>query len=120
VDGYLNGATVTCDVNENGFSDNGEMSTRTNSVGAFTFASACNNTLLATGGIDTSTDYGFSGAISAPAGSAFITPLTTLLAVSSLSSAQLAQALNLDAGVDVTAVDPMQNANVHRTTLAVQ
>lgn len=120
VDGYLHGASVTCDANENSMVDGGEMTVITNASGVFTFSSACDNTLLAVGGIDTSTDYGFSGVLSAPAGSAYVTPLTTLLAQSALTNAQLVESLGLATGVDVTQVDPMKDASVHRVTLAVQ
>lgn len=120
VDGYLSGATVTCDANANNIADAGEMSTTTNAAGVFTFSSACSSTLLATGGIDIDTSYGFSGVLSAPAGSAFITPLTTLLAQSNLTAEQLSQLLGLPAGFDVTKLDPMENPGLHRVTLAVQ
>jgi hypothetical protein len=122
VDGYLSGATVFCDVNANGTADVGEMSTTTDGDGYFNFDAVCNATIAVFGGIDTATDYPFRGLMKTPAGGKFVTPLTSLLASSGLTPAQLASSLGLDANIDVTKTDPMLAGNevVLKKSLAVQ
>jgi hypothetical protein len=120
VDGYLSDSTVFCDTNKNNIRDAGEMSTTTDNGGNFTFSTACASTVVVSGGTDTATGYAFKGLLNAKAGSAVVTPLTSLLSQSGLTQAQLAIALGLSSGIDVAQVDPMSNGIVLRKTLAVQ
>ncbi|MFC6519358.1 hypothetical protein ACFQAT_05750 [Undibacterium arcticum] len=123
VDGYLVGSTVFCDVNKNGVFDAAtETTTTTLAGGAFTFAAGCSGTVVVTGGTDATTNYAFKGTLKAPAGSAVATPLTSLTADTGMTAAQLATALGLPAGTDVTKLDPADGShqNLLRTTLAVQ
>lgn len=122
VDGYINGATVFCDTNKNGIQDAGEVSATTSGQGDFTLSAACSATMVSVGGTDISTGYAFKGALKTPAGAAIISPLTTLLADSGLTNAQLANALGLPAATDLTTVDPAAPGNtaILKKTLAVQ
>ena len=122
VDGYLSGSNVLCDTNKNGTADAGEATATTNSTGDFTFAAGCSGTIVVTGGNDATTGFPFKGMLKAPAGSAVATPLTSLLADTGMTAAQLAAALGLPAGTDVTKLDPAdgKHNDLLRTTLAVQ
>lgn len=122
VDGYINGATVFCDSNKNGIQDAGEASATTSGEGDFTLGAACSATLVSVGGTDISTGYAFKGTLKTPAGAAILSPLTTLLADSGLTNAQLGSALGLPAGTDLTKVDPAAPGNtaILKKTLAVQ
>ncbi len=122
VDGYLSGASVFCDLNKDGVASTGEATTTTNAGGAFTFANGCAGTIVAFGGNDATTGYAFKGVLKAPAGSIMATPLTSLLADSGMTAAQLSLALGLPPGVDVTKVDPADgnNNDLMRVTLATQ
>jgi hypothetical protein len=122
VDGYVNGATIFCDANQNGVQDAGEASVTTSGQGDFTLASSCSATLVSTGGVDVTTGYPFQGVLKAPAGAAVVSPLTTLVSGSGLSNAQLVKALNLPDGTDLTKIDPAlpDNTAILKKTLAVQ
>jgi hypothetical protein len=122
VDGYLAGSTVFCDINSNGTADTGEATTTTDANGNFTFAAGCAGAIVVFGGSDATTSYPFRGILEAPAGSTVVTPLTTLVAGTGLTIAQLATALSLPAGTDVTTLDPANGSNqaLLRRTLAVQ
>ena len=122
VDGYVSGATVFCDLNGNGTLDAGEGSTTTSATGDFVLAAGCSAKLVGSGGTDMATGHAFTGRMQAPAGSTVITPLTTLLATSTLTAPQLATLLGLPAGTDVRTADPAngQNAELQKKTLAVQ
>jgi hypothetical protein len=122
VDGYLAGSTVFCDINSNGTADTGEATTTTDANGNFIFAAGCTGTIVVFGGSDATTSYPFRGILEAPAGSTVVTPLTTLVAGTGLTIAQLATALSLPAGTDVTTLDPADGSNqaLLRRTLAVQ
>ena len=121
VDGYLSGATVFCDANKNGVFDASELSTKTDAGGNFSFNPGCNDTVVATGGIDATTKFPFNGTLKSPAGSAMTTPVTALLA-DGMTAAQLTAALGMPAGADATKSDPMlpENRALLKTTLAVQ
>ena len=81
-DGYLSGATVFLDQNRNGVLDAGELSTTTNQDGQFSLDTAGRTgTLVASGGVDTSTGLDNHALLSAVAGSTTINPLTTLVSV---------------------------------------
>jgi hypothetical protein len=122
VDGYVRGATVFCDSNNNGALDTGEASVTTDSTGAFEFSAGCSAAIVGFGGTNVDTGFAFSGTLKAPAGSSVITPLTTLLVGTGLTAAQLNTLLALPAGTDLTKVDPAngQNADLFKKTLAVQ
>lgn len=119
VDGYVSGATVYCDVNGNGKADAGEAQTTTLADGSYKFDD-CNSPVVGSGGTDTATGFAFSGVLKTPAGSGFMTPLTTLVTGTGLSTADLAKLLGLPAGTDPTKVDPTKDVNLYKTTLAVQ
>jgi hypothetical protein len=121
IDGYVSGATVFCDSNGNGVLDSGELSTTTSSSGAYEIAGGCNATVIGYGGTNVDTGFAFGGVLKAPAGSTVITPLTTLLVGTGLSTARLAELLGQPAGTDVTKIDVAngQNADLFKKTLAV-
>jgi hypothetical protein len=122
VDGYINGATVFCDANNNGVLDAGEASTTTSGQGDFTLSSACSATLVSIGGTDVTTGYAFQGVLKTSSGAVVMSPLTTLVADSGLSNAQLVKALGLPEGTDLTKTDPVAPGNtaILKATLAVQ
>ncbi|MCK1590330.1 Ig-like domain-containing protein [Bradyrhizobium sp. 169] len=111
-DGYISGATVFADANNNGQIDSGEASTTTNATGGFSLAGG-SGPLIAFGGTDSSTGLPFKGPLSAPSGSNDITPLTTLLTDSaSDTSAQqkVLSAFGLSSSLDLTTFDPIAAA----------
>jgi len=80
VDGYLSGAQVFGDANNNGIFDDGEASTTTAADGSFDSSLFADTVpLVAVGGIDISTGEVFTGTLKAPAGSTVVTPLTTVV-----------------------------------------
>jgi hypothetical protein len=119
VDGYVSGATVYCDVNGNGVGDSTEAKTTTDASGNYKFDD-CNSAVVGSGGTDVTTGFPFTGVLKSPAGSAFMTPLTTLITGTGLTTAQLAKLLGLPEGTDPTKVDPTKDVNILKTTLAVQ
>jgi murein DD-endopeptidase MepM/ murein hydrolase activator NlpD len=114
LDGYLAGATVFVDANDNGIFDAGELSATTDSNGGFTLVSG-DGPLIAQGGTDTSTGLQFNGKLSAPSGYSVITPLTTLIddlqsqGVTAAEQKVLA-AFDLSSNLDLTIVDPIAAA----------
>ncbi|MGY8791693.1 MAG: hypothetical protein ACKVKR_15665, partial [Pseudomonadales bacterium] len=94
IDGYISGALVFADMdqnlvhdwidgNENGNWDpgEGEAWVRTNQNGEYNFTTnVVGSSLIAVGGIDTSTNENFDGALAALPGGSVITPLTSLIA----------------------------------------
>jgi hypothetical protein len=122
LDGYLIAANVLCDTNDNGIADAGEITSITNATGDFVFSPGCTSTLVSSGGTSSDTGLIFKGMTKAPAGSGFITPLTTLMAGAGLTAGQVAAALGLPLGTDVTRLDPMLPANfeLQKKTLAIQ
>nr|VFJ51555.1 MAG: hypothetical protein BECKDK2373C_GA0170839_103217 [Candidatus Kentron sp. DK]VFJ57348.1 MAG: hypothetical protein BECKDK2373B_GA0170837_106522 [Candidatus Kentron sp. DK] len=78
IDGYIVGATVFADANENGTLDAGEAWTTTGVNGIFTLTGG-SGPLVLTGGVDISTGKALVGTLSAPTGSTVITPLTTVM-----------------------------------------
>lgn len=100
VDGYLQGATVFLDVNNNGILDTGEPSALTDASGRYSLdysqvsAPITGLKMVVTGGIDTDTGYAFTGRLSASADKTagqVISPLTSLV------DAVIAQGLASDA-----------------------
>ena len=127
VDGYLSFAKITCDSNDNGVADATEAFVYTIANGNFTFVNGCTHGVIATGGTSIDTGIAFTGQLKAPAGATMVTPLTTLVSAG-LTTAQVAAALGLPVGTDVTKVDPaataadgtLTNADLYKKTLAVQ
>ncbi len=122
VDGYLSGSLVVCDIDNNGAANGTEATTSTNATGDFTFPTACAATIVVSGGTNIDTGLPFKGTLKAPAGSLVATPLTTLMADGGLTAAQVAAALGLPVGTDVTKLDPVLPANfdLQKKTLAIQ
>lgn len=128
VDGYIAGAAVFCDANNNGVRDAGEETVLTDAQGSFTFVTACSSTIVASGGTDASTGLPFRGVLKAPPDSTVVTAGTSLLVNTSLARDRLAAALGLPGSTDLTALDPaaigtggaLANAPVLQRTLAIQ
>lgn len=122
IDGYLSGSTAFCDTNSNGVADTGEVSVTTDTGGNYRFPNGCASPVVVTGGKDVATGFAFNGTLKTPAGSTVATPLTSLMADSGMTAAQLATALGLPAGTDVTKTDPLvgNNESLLRVTLATQ
>lgn len=122
VDGYLAGSKVVCDTSGNGLQDAGEPVAYTGleaNSGKFTFPQGCaNHGLLVSGGANADTGLMFVGLLKAPAGAAVVSPLTTLVSAG-MTQTQLEDALGLD-GIDFLNTDPVTNATLFKTTLAVQ
>ncbi len=128
VDGYLSGATVLCDTNNNGAADSGERTITTDSSGFFQFSPACASALVATGGTSIDTGLVFTGTLKAPSGATVITPLTTLIANGGSQSA-INSALGLAADTNLLTTDPARtqvgsntlvNADLMKKTLVIQ
>jgi len=122
LDGYIAGATVFADQDEDGVHDAGEASATTDASGNFALVEA-NGPLVMQGGVDISTGLAFAGVLRAPEGSTVVTPLTTLVAAlvdegQSLAdaSANVASALGLDEllvdgqPIDLLSFDPIAEA----------
>ena len=116
VDGYISGATVFADANNNGQLDSGEINTVTDQNGNFTLFGGT-GPLVMQGGIDISTNLAFSGVMRAPEGSTVVTPLTTLVAAIAgptataqdiaAANAAVLQGLGLDPNLDLSTFDPI-------------
>lgn len=78
VDGYIAGAMVFADANDNGVRDAGEVFTTTDAGGNFVLIGGTGKLVLE-GGTDISTGLAFTGRMSALEGSTTVTPLTTLV-----------------------------------------
>jgi len=110
-DGYIVGATVFADNNNNGLNDDG-VSTLTNGVGGFTLEGATGG-LYMSGGTDAATGLAFEGVLRAPAGSTSITALTTLIAevedLGSLNAAyQVGSAFGITDFNSILTTDPIE------------
>ncbi len=115
-DGYVAGASVYADVDGSGTLTSGDkLLGLTDAKGDFNVVlddALKQYALVAVGGTDISTGLPFAGAMTAPAGSSVLTPLTTLInaivktGVSTADAvAKVATALGLPSGVDLTKVD---------------
>jgi hypothetical protein len=116
VDGYLVGATVFRDLNDDGALSAGEPNTLTDEGGNWTLEVDAGNpdaNLISFGGTDISTGKAFTGVLTAPADSTVITPLTTL--VQSYVEAQ-AEAGNTvapeDAAADIASALGLSGQNI--------
>jgi len=115
VDGYLSGATVFADANNNGVNDPEEASATTDASGAFT-VSGGSGALVLEGGVDIATLRNFEGQLRAPEGSSVVTPLTTLVVALMAQDASLTaegassmvrDAFGLDPAFDLLNTDPI-------------
>lgn len=126
-DGYISGARVFRDENENETFDAGEDFVRTNALGEFTgLGGSADKPIVADGNngtaVDTSTGSTFNAVLSAPAGSKVVNPVTTIInelmqdstsGVTTVAEANLkvAKVFGMeavtDAGIDFTKFDPI-------------
>jgi VCBS repeat-containing protein len=120
LDGYIAGATVFADADNDGVLDADEAHTTTNADGSFSLVGGT-GTLVSIGGTDLSTGLAITGVLKAPAGSTVITPLTTLITAlvdstandpTPLSAADAESAIKtafgLSAGIDLKTFDPVE------------
>lgn len=116
IDGYISGATVCADVNNNGLCDANEASTTTKSDGTFTLKGrdVDSSTLILTGGVDVGTDLPFAGKLKAPAGYKVVSALTTMIQTlvsqgDSLENAEsiLKNNLEISNNIDLKNYDPI-------------
>ncbi|MFA6014588.1 MAG: Ig-like domain-containing protein [Gallionellaceae bacterium] len=129
MDGYLKGAKVYLDINDNNKLDvQDKYLGITQDGGKFDFKvspSDIKHAILVTGGIDESTQLAFNSVLKAPEGSTVITPLTTLVhdiaskdASSDSRPIKVSKAKNkvnaafeISGTIDITTVDPIAAAN---------
>lgn len=128
-DGYIRGAKIYIDANNDGIAQDGEftgISTRLD--GSFVLpAGLGSGAIIAVGGINNDTGVVNAMPLSAPVGSLVINPLTTLVqkvvqssgADASSARQKVARALGLDDAVDLTRFDPLANP-AHTAALQVQ
>ncbi|OUS17636.1 hypothetical protein A9Q97_01505, partial [Rhodospirillales bacterium 47_12_T64] len=117
IDGYISGATVFADANEDGELNNGEVSTTTDVNGNYTLVGGSGSIILS-GGTDVSTGKDFTGVLKAPEGSTVVTPLTTLISNIadkdgvSVENAEtiVANAFDIPTDVDLKNYDPVEAA----------
>ncbi|KYG21639.1 hypothetical protein SE92_16370 [Bradyrhizobium sp. AT1] len=102
IDGYIGGATVFADANNNGILDAGEAYTTTRADGSFTLAGG-SGPLVSIGGVDISTGLQVAGVLRAPEGSTVITPLTTLIVALVDSTANDEHPLTVDQAIGAIA-----------------
>lgn len=79
IDGYVIGATVTLDLNDDRIFDDIEPKVVVGADGTFAFPGLGLHMVQATGGVDSSTNTPFVGILKASPGATVITPLTTLV-----------------------------------------
>lgn len=79
VDGYVIGATVCLDLNDDRIFGADEPCVVTGADGSFAFPNLGNHMVRSTGGVDASTNTPFVGELKAPPGATVITPLTSLV-----------------------------------------
>lgn len=120
VDGYISGATVFYDANNNGVLDDGETFTTTNASGSFELPAGIDAPIVALGGIDISTGLPSNLVLKAPAGSTVVSPLTTMVqqlvsqgdgTTVEAATASVLGALGLDPETDLLNVDPIADGN---------
>ncbi|NDD12511.1 MAG: hypothetical protein EB072_07670, partial [Betaproteobacteria bacterium] len=126
-DGYIRGATVFSDTDNDGTFDQGEAFTLTDDQGNFRLEAAIGN-LVAFGGDDTSTLLSFGAVYKAPAGSTVINPLTSLISALSRNGQSPADAqkvvvgkLGLPESIELVRYDPLAElakTNASATTRA--
>ncbi|MEI8168614.1 MAG: hypothetical protein WCG50_02990 [Rhodoferax sp.] len=124
VDGYLSGATIVCDVDDNGIVSASELAAAvvTDANGKFTFPNGCTHGMIASKGTSADTGLAFTGLLKAPKGATVISPLTTLLASGTLNEAALKTALGLTTTTSLLNTDPVALADpsLLQKTLVIQ
>ncbi|MBF0470813.1 MAG: hypothetical protein HQL48_05505, partial [Gammaproteobacteria bacterium] len=122
IDGYISGATVFADANNNGVLDTGELSTTTDELGNFILTNPTGEPILgrliSIGGTDIATGRPADGEFTAPEGATVISPLTTLIdqvastgGIDSAAAETLVKsALGIAAGLDLKHYDPISSA----------
>jgi hypothetical protein len=123
VDDLIVGATIFCDANDNGVLDTGESSATTDVDGKYVFDAACFAPIVSNAGTgyDKTTLKAPKGQYKALAGSAVVSPFTTMRAVSGLTDDEFKSVLTklgLD-GVDVATFDPTKDAARATTAAAI-
>ena len=114
IDGYLAGATLFVDANNNGVLNTGEYSVTTDAQGN-AFVPIGTGQLIAQGGTDTLTGLSFTGTLTATAGASVVTPLTTLVnqvaqangGNVAAAQAAVASALGLSTSLNLNSLDPI-------------
>ncbi len=128
-DGYIAGASVFIDTNENGRPDPEEdTGIDTDSTGYFSLMTALSGSILAVGGTNIDTGLANNLMLTAPKGSAVVTPITTLInsyAVQHNVSSEVAEtavqtALGITADIDLTRYDSLAQSQGDATALEVQ
>ena len=112
-DGYIRGAEVFVDTNNNLSLDSGETSVVTDNQGNFTKLLYADGTVISKGGVDLDTGADLSSLTLAHKMTGFeaskiISPITSLAAYMS-QPADINAALGIDAAIDVMSVDPIPN-----------
>ncbi len=122
-DGYLNGATVCVDINNNLKCDSNEPSTKTNKKGnyhlKFNKNISENSYILAYGGINSATELPYTGLLKAPIEYDNINPVSTLVSYnkedfSSLKKAEEAVSNLFDLDIESLTKDPIQQAKIDK------
>ena len=123
IEGYVAGATVFIDANDNGTLDDGEIATATDASGQFTLTippgtddALEHGPLIMVGGIDIATNLPFEGVLMAPEGYSVITPITTVIfalmdragMTQSEAEAAVREVFNLPESVNLATFDPIQ------------
>jgi hypothetical protein len=111
IDGYLRGATVYIDANDNFTMDSDEPSVTTDNLGSFSNLKYLNGTLVSEGGIDLDTGVNLNSLqltnkLSGHSDIKVITPLTTLAAAMS-NPENINTIFGIDAAVDIGITDPI-------------
>ncbi|MCP4789681.1 MAG: hypothetical protein GY881_05545, partial [Gammaproteobacteria bacterium] len=115
INGYVQGANVFQDTNDNGIFDDGEPNDTTDEDGAFSLQGYVPNggSIIAAPNattIDTTTGVAVTTAFRGGADTEVISPMTTLLETTDLTEAQLKTAFGLDSDVDLHNFDPIASA----------
>jgi len=124
VDDLIVGATIFCDANDNGALDDGESRATTDADGQYVFVDkACFASIvsIAGSGYDKTTLKAPKGQYKALAGSAVVSPFTTMRAVSGLTDDEFKAVLTklgLD-GVDVANFNPVKDTARATTAAAI-
>ncbi len=128
IDGYISGATVFLDADNDGSLDTGETWTLTDSQGNYTLSSTdTTSPVVLFGGTDISTNRPLVGTLKAPAGSTVVTPLTTMvqsMVASGLSEASAQSQVALMLGIsnlpDLTDFDPVAQSSSASSSTVTQ
>lgn len=119
IDGYVRGALVFRDLDNDGEKDDGEAYTTTNSGGQYTLFGS-GGVIVVRGGIDATTGHDLPFDMKAAGGSSVVTPLTTLVvavagqnatnaSAISLAESKVKAMLGLDSSISLNSFDPIAN-----------